>query len=225
MIAALFDCDGTLYTGRFGMGVLTYVSKHGRQMQARLMYLSLIPATFLYRLKLISGTEYDRMIMQGVASLLKGYSAAQVKATFEWLVPDFLFPTLRSETVEMIKDHQKQGHKVLLVSGAFQGALDVMVRLLGLDGGIGTGLEMNNEACTGKIASPLVKDEYKAILTREFCASHNWNINWAASYACADSISDRQMLEMVGHVVVVYPDSKLHALAQANQWQVLGTPR
>ena len=82
MIAALFDCDGTLYTGRFGLGVMAYVSRQGRQMRARWMYLSLIPATLLYRLKLISGTEYDRMIMQGVADLLKGYSAAQVKDAF-----------------------------------------------------------------------------------------------------------------------------------------------
>jgi phosphoserine phosphatase len=46
-------------------------------------------------------------------------------------------------------------------------------------------------------------------------------MDYAASYAYADSISDLDLLRMVGHPVAVYPDAPLAALARERNWEVL----
>ncbi len=49
-------------------------------------------------------------------------------------------------------------------------------------------------------------------------------IDFAASYAYADSISDRPLFEMVGHPVAVYPDAQLAALARERNWETILKP-
>jgi phosphoserine phosphatase len=46
------------------------------------------------------------------------------------------------------------------------------------------------------------------------------HIDYPASYAYADSISDQSILEIVGHPVATYPDEDLLELAQERGWQI-----
>jgi len=50
-------------------------------------------------------------------------------------------------------------------------------------------------------------------------------VDLSASYAYGDSITDQNMLSLVGNPVAVYPDTKLHALAKEKKWRVLGMPK
>jgi phosphoserine phosphatase len=65
----------------------------------------------------------------------------------------------------------------------------------------------------------------KATKVRELAQSRGWDVDWAASFAYGDSFTDHYMMDLVGHPVAVYPDAKLHALAQEKNWEVLGTPK
>ena len=225
MIAALFDCDGTLYTGQFGRGLMRYAALNGHGLQSRLLYASLIPSVTLRRMRLLSGAESDRIIMVGLARLLRGWDQHDLQAAFAWLVTEYLFPTRRPEIMAKLREHQAQGHAVVLVSGSFQGALDVMTRSLGVAGGVGTKLDMVDGYCAGVIIPPLIKDEHKVTGARIFFVARQQEIDWAASYAYADSISDKDMLNMVGHPVAVYPDRELTKLAKDKGWEIIGTPR
>jgi phosphoserine phosphatase len=51
------------------------------------------------------------------------------------------------------------------------------------------------------------------------------DVDWDASYAYADSITDQRLFDLVGNPVAVYPDAKLQRLAQVKGWEVLGTPK
>jgi phosphoserine phosphatase len=45
-------------------------------------------------------------------------------------------------------------------------------------------------------------------------------VDFEASYAYADSISDRFLLDMVANPVATYPDDQLRAVAQERGWQI-----
>ena len=52
MIVALFDSDGTLYTGQFGRGMMKYSTEHNRRLLAWRYYASVLPAYIAYKVKL-----------------------------------------------------------------------------------------------------------------------------------------------------------------------------
>jgi phosphoserine phosphatase len=63
-------------------------------------------------------------------------------------------------------------------------------------------------------------DENKAILTRAFLQRNGLEVDFQASYAYADSISDLHLLEIVGHPVATYADERLRAVAMERGWRV-----
>ncbi len=225
MIAALFDCDGTLYTAQFGRGVMHYARRQGRAADVRMLYASLAPLMLLRKLRLASDSQLMRTFIERLPRLMKGWDEQQGRAAFDWVVDDYLLPTQRADMIERLKDHLARGHAVLLVSGASQPAVNRLVEYVGGAGGVGTKFEINGGRYTGRIIPPVVKDEHKVRLARAFFEGRGMAIDWPGSYAYADSFSDRDMLEMVGHPVAVYPDAELHALAQAKHWEIVGTPR
>jgi len=57
-------------------------------------------------------------------------------------------------------------------------------------------------------------------LTQEYLQENGIEIDLEASYAYADSISDQQLLAMVGNPVATYPDEGLKRLATERGWQI-----
>lgn len=225
MIAALFDCDGTLYSGVFGRGLMRYASEHGRAWQVRVYYLSLLLPFWLRKLKLLPEEKFQPQLMTGLAALLKGMTEAEGRALFDWLWHEYLLPTQRPETMARLREHQAQGHAVVLVSAQFLPCLELLGQHLNVTGVVGTRLEIEMGRYTGRIIPPLISGQAKDICTRELFSTRLMAIDWGASYAYADSITDQDLLGMVGHPVAVHPDAKLHALAQAKNWEVIGTPK
>lgn len=225
MIAALFDCDGTLYSGVFGRGLMRYASEHGRAGQVRVYYLSLLWPYLLRNLKILPEEKFQPQLMTGLAALLTGMTEAEGRALFEWLLHEYLLPTQRSDVIARLRQHQAQGHMVVLVSAQFLPCLELLGQHLQVAGVIGTRLEVEAGRYTGRILPPLITGPAKDTCTRELFAARALEIEWGASYAYADSITDQELLGMVGQAVAVYPDAKLHALAQAKRWEMIGTPK
>ena len=225
MIAALFDCDGTLYSAQFGRGLMQSASGHGRKGAVRFYYASILIPYLLRKLKLIHEENLARPIVAHLAGLIKGLDEQQGDAMFDWLTHDYLLPTGRPEIIARLRDHQAQGHAVLLVSAAFRPSVERLARAFGVMGFVGTQVEVQNGYYTGRIIPPVITGNDKDRCTREFFASRNMEIDWPASYAYADSITDLGLFNLVGHPIAVYPDAKLHALAQAKNWEIMGTPR
>jgi HAD superfamily hydrolase (TIGR01490 family) len=134
-------------------------------------------------------------------------------------------PSQRADVVARLHEHQAQGHQIVIISGMLSPALELLRNHLGADGCIGTESEIRNSRYTGRSIPPVSMGVHKAVKAREFFQSRGMTVDWSASFAYGDSFTDRDMLELVGHPVAVYPDKKLHALAQAQNWEVLGKPK
>ncbi len=225
MIVALFDSDGTLFANQLGRGMMKYAEMNGRGRTARNYFVSLLPAYYLRKFNLMPAGRYQRLIIQRLGWLVQGMDAAQGAAMFDWVAHQFLLPSKREDTASRLQAHQAQGHRVAIVSGMFTPCLELIGKHFGVSDLIGTGIELQDGLYTGRIIPPVISGPVKADHARRFFADRGLEVDWAASYAYGDSFTDRELLELVGHPVAVHPDARLHALAQARGWEVLGIPK
>ena len=225
MILALFDSDGTLYSNQMGRGMMKYEEINGRKVAAQLYYASLMPGLLLSRLGLMSPEAFQHALLQGLTKFIKGSNLQEGETLFSWVAGEFLLPTQRADIVQRLKDHQTQGHLVVIASGSFTPCLDMIGKHFGVSNLIGTQLEVRDERYTGRMIPPVITGSTKAEKVRELISNLGVDTDWASSYAYGDSFTDRDMLSLVGHPAAVYPDKKLHRLATAQKWEVLGTPK
>jgi HAD superfamily hydrolase (TIGR01490 family) len=225
MIVALFDSDGTLYSNQMGFGMMKYEEINGRRNRARLYYASLMPGYFLNKAGLMKPERFQYSLIMGLTKFFKGSNLEDGMSLFSWVVKDYLLPAKRADVADRLKEHQAKGHRVVIVSGSFTPCLEMIGEHFGVIDLIGTQVEIQNERYTGRIIPPLITGTAKAEKIRELLSAHGEDIDWASSYAYGDSFTDRDMLNLVGHPVAVYPDKKLHKLAKEKNWEVLGTPK
>lgn len=221
MIAALFDSDGTLTEAQFGRGLLKFAAENGRQGWVRAYYASLVVPYFLNKLRLYRDEALLRKIVGRLAWLLRGMEAAQAETVFEWNVHHYLLPTRRSAVIARLDEHREQGHKVIIVSAQYTPSLAIIGQVLGAAGWVGTKIEMKNGRITGKVLPPVITGQDKQRQTLRLVQEHQWDIDWENSYAYADSFTDMDLFDMVGHPVAVHPDGKLLEYARQKGWQII----
>lgn len=221
-IAALFDCDGTLFSAQYGRGLMKYSSENGRKRIARAYYASLVLPYFLNKYGLASAETFNRSVTSRLAWMVKGLTEQEFIVTSEWIVKEHALPTERSEVIVRLRDHQSKGHVILLVSGWLEPSLLLLGAHYKADGVVGTKLEIKDGRYTGRIVPPVITGADKDYYARKFFSENKLDIDWESSYAYADSITDTDLFNMVGHPVAVNPDDKLHKLAISKSWEVIG---
>ncbi len=222
MIAALFDVEGTLHTAQMGRGLLRYARAHGNRAAANRYYLTVLPFFALRKLRLVSDERLRRAAIGNLGGIMQGWTQEQALAAFDWIVHDYILPTARPDVMARFKEHQAQGHAVVLVSGMPLPCLERLGAALGTTGVVGTGLEATDGCYTGRSILPVMVGADKANGTRSFFAQKGIDVDWKSSFAYGDSIHDQSIFDLVGHPVAVHPDAELRALAQTRGWEVIG---
>lgn len=220
-IAAFFDVDGTLYDANMWRGLMQYVAEHGGKNRTRWYMARNLPYYFLWKLKLIDDETARRPWVWTLGVLLKGWNAAQGDAAFRWVADQYIQPTGNAAVIARLKEHVAQEHVVVLVSAMLAPTLKILGDALGVTGVVGTPIEFVDGRFTGRVLPPVCMGAVKGTLAREWLNSRGLGIDFAASFAYADSISDQSLFEMVGHPVAVNPDPQLAALAREKNWEIL----
>lgn len=218
---ALFDCDGTLFTAQYGRGLMKYSSNNGRRGTARAYYASLILPYFLHKYHILDDEPFNRSVTSRLAWMVKGLTKKEFNSTSEWILKEHILPTERSEVIARLRDHQSNGHVILLVSGWLTPSLELLDEHYKVDGVVGTKLEVRDGRYTGRIIPPVITGADKDRYARKYFANNNLEIDWESSYAYADSITDTDLFEMVGHPVAISPDEKLLTLAHSKNWEII----
>jgi HAD superfamily hydrolase (TIGR01490 family) len=184
-----------------------------------------MPGYFLTKWGLMKPERFQYSLIVGLTRFFKGSSLEEGRSLFNWVVNDYLLTSTRADIVSRLREHQAKGHVVVITSGSFTPCLDMIGKHFGVAHLIGTQVEIQNEQYTGKIIPPLITGIAKAEKIRELLTNLGVEVDWHSSYAYGDSFTDRNMLELVGHPVAVYPDKRLHKLAKEKNWEILGTPK
>ncbi len=130
-----------------------------------------------------------------------------------------LVEQVRPEARELIEMHRTAGREQWIVSASAQGIVEPLAHAVGMTGGIGTRIAVRDGVFTGELDGPFVYGEGKVEAMRTIAAERHYDLE--RCYAYSDSISDRPMLELVGHPVAVNPDRALETLARSRGWPIV----
>jgi HAD superfamily hydrolase (TIGR01490 family) len=214
--AAFFDLDKTLMAGSSGM-VWARVSYDAGGISRRLMARWALDH-LRYRLR-GSSDEAAAQVMAEVQELLRGTEARELERLGPLVLAGVL-PRIYPEMLDEVHAHQDAGRATFIVSAAGVELVEMLARVLGMDGGIGTRYAVDAEGrFTGDLDGPFMYGEGKLTALRRFADDHDLDL--ATSFAYSDSASDLPMLRAVGNPVVVNPDEALLAVARGEGWQVM----
>ena len=220
MIVALFDLDGTLYTGHMGHAIMRY---HQLQGTHRFYYYAFILANMvtwpIWRLGLASEATMRDLWVRNMAWTVRGWTPEEAVKAFSWMAKEYAAPLVRAEILARVRDHEGRGHRTILVSGTFDPLLAEIARQWGIAETVGTPLVMRKGRYTGSCERPVCQGQGKWARVRAYLADDE--IEWDESYAYGDSQADLPLLEKVGHPVAVYPDALLAAHAQQHGWEII----
>ena len=210
--AAFFDLDRTLLAKSSGDLYIRHLRLNG---QIRLMGLvNMITASVLYRLNLLKpeGT------MDKLARQYRGLEEQEMidfgEKWFQETVKNYLY----TEAVDRVKEHQRKGHIVALLTAATYYIADPTNRFLNIDHCLCTRMETEGRLLTGKIVKPICHGEGKLYYARRFCEAQG--IDLGNSYFYTDSIQDLPTLKAVGYPRPVNPDRPLLRTARKYGWPV-----
>jgi HAD superfamily hydrolase (TIGR01490 family) len=214
--AAFFDLDNTLMKGASLFVLARHALRSGFYSRTSLMRDAFTQLSF--RLGRGDDESSARVRERALASVA-GKLQADMLAFADAIVEDIetrVFPGAR----ERVAWHHEQGHRTYVVSASSSEVVGPVAARLGIDGAVATRPEVDAEGrYTGRILGPFVYGEGKAEAIRRIAAEEH--IDLAESWAYSDSSSDLPMLELVGHPVVVNPDSTLAKAAAEHDWEVL----
>jgi HAD superfamily hydrolase (TIGR01490 family) len=214
--AAFFDLDRTLMAGSSGF--------HWARAAART---GLIPRRQLYadawsnlQFRLQGSTdESTKRVQERVSAIIRGHRNVEF-ARMAPMVLAGVLPRLYPRMLQVAWDHQDAGRRVYICTAATQEMATLLAAVLGLDGGLGTRLELDGDGVlTGRIEEPFNYGSGKPVRMRELAAAEG--IDLQQSWAYSDSASDLPMLRAVGHPVVVNPDAELARVAREEGWDVM----
>jgi HAD superfamily hydrolase (TIGR01490 family) len=166
-----------------------------------------------------STDEATEKLLGEIKLVFQGVSARQIAR----MAPEVLvgvLPRIYPEMLEEVYSHQDAGRPTFIVSAAGDELVQLLARILYMDGGIGTSYEIGDDGnFTGELGGTFMYGEGKVEAMRRFAAEHD--IDLGSSWAYSDSVSDLPMLRAVGNPVVVNPDEELTAIARDHGWRVM----
>ena len=114
--------------------------------------------------------------------------------------------------------HRQAGHQLILVTGAPEFLVVPLAKYLGVSTVFAAKPEERNSVYTGALIPPLPYGRGK----RELILAHaqDMNLDLPGSYAYGDSPGDRDILELVGHPLVVNPIRGMARTAQRRGWPI-----
>ena len=214
--AAFFDLDRTLMSGSSGAQFGRAAFRSGMVSRRQMTRWGIDHLRF--RLRGATDQDTDALVEQ-IRELLAGVPERDLKR----MVPDLLagiLPRIYPQMLAEVRSHQDADRPAFIVSAASHGVVELLARVLDMEGGIGSRYEVDADGrYTGEMVGGLNYGAQKIGPMRDFAASHGIDLD--ASWAYSDSVSDLPMLELVGNPVAVNPDAELQAIARERGWQVM----
>ena len=166
------------------------------------------------------GADHDQLerVKEELSAMTRGWDKAEIEALVTETVDEVITPLVYAEALAVIEEHRGRGRRVIVISASPEEIVKPLCRYIGIDDVIATRAAVDDEGrYTGEIEL-YAYGSGKADAIRAMAEEEG--IDLEASYAYSDSITDLPMLEVVGHPVVVNPDSELAAIAAERGWEV-----
>lgn len=213
-IGAFFDFDKTLLETESAKLGLKYLWE--RRLLSFSFLFKILIANFFYQRHLVSDELLARMILK----IYRGKPLDEFVNGAPLFYQDHLKPQLAPNILLKVKEHQRNGHLLILISGSIRYMLKPVVEDIGFDHLLCTDLEIGDDGLlTGRAKGPLCIDTTKQTLAIRLAQKQS--IDLSRSYAYGNHQSDIPLLELVGNPSVVEPTKPLRKVALKRNWPVL----
>jgi HAD superfamily hydrolase (TIGR01490 family) len=217
-VAAFFDIDGTITKTTILLPLIWYQRAHLSWPRFALFALGLLVRVPYYLwIDHQSRARFNLVFYRRYAGLNAEKVRAWHRRTFSENLQRRIFPT----TLEFLRDHHRQGHRIVLITGGLDLVMQPLAEYLHADNLIATQITERDGVLTGIVDGPAVADERKAVFVRDIARHHD--IDLTQSFAYGNSMGDARMMESVGHAVAINPDRRLRRLAVEHQWRIVTT--
>ena len=210
----IFDIDNTIIQGQSQALFVEYLRKKGYM--SLIYFLSLMIWVILYKVGLVKN---PRKPMKYGLSFIKGRRNVEAEKIIQDFFNTVLVNKFYPDAVKIIKEHQKAGRIVILVSNAPDILVKKISDYLMIENYLATVLEIADGMYTGNIIGDIMYGEQKMNSINIFIELHNLSLE--NSWGYADHDSDAFVLKKVTHPYAVNPSSGLRTLASKNNWPIL----
>ena len=128
-------------------------------------------------------------------SFLRGRCKREVAEHAAWFARSWVRPRLRAEVLGRLRDHQRAGHRVILLSASPDVYVTAIAREIGIDEVVCTRVVGDDVAWDGALAGPNCKGAAKLPLLFDYLGCDRWP---AESYAYGDRAHDLGVLRWAG---------------------------
>jgi putative phosphoserine phosphatase/1-acylglycerol-3-phosphate O-acyltransferase len=211
-IGAFFDMDKTLISENSGSLYMKYRYQRGEI--GGIDLLKGFGAYLQYKLGLLDIRNWTKKMMVQ----FRGRSEEELQEeALQWF-DEMVIHTIYPEAEQLVREHHAAGHVVAIVSGATKFVVRPLAARLGIEHMLYTRLEVEGGVFTGRVIEPICFEEGKIYWLQQFIEEQG--IDLARSWFYSDSITDRSLLDLVGHPVTVNPDPLLYREALRRHWPV-----
>jgi HAD superfamily hydrolase (TIGR01490 family) len=152
-------------------------------------------------------------------STVKGCSTEQVDALLRDFMHSKITPILLPRAAELIADHRRRGHELLIITATSRFITAPIVAALGVDDLVACEAQIVDGRYTGE---PVGIPSYKAgKVTRLYQWLDGRETTLEGAWFYSDSHNDLPLLELVDNPVAVDPDDILRARATERGWPVI----
>ena len=214
MEAAFFDLDKTIISKSSSLALTRPLYRAGLVSRSQLLR-----GAYAQLVYLLMGADEKRMdrAKEAMMALSTGWEQSAVEEIVRDVLINLIDPYVYQEALDLIALHKALGREVYVVSSSPEEVVKPLAEHFGVSGVIATKAEIVDGKYTGQLQR-YAYAEGKAEAIAELAEQRG--IDLSASYAYSDSITDRPMLELVGHPVAVNPDRDLRREAEKLEWQI-----
>lgn len=208
-----FDMDYTLQDNDSDVSWKLFLIKKG------LAPANAMEMTDLYFEQYKQGTlQLDEFFRFQLAEFI-GKTPAQMEPLLQQHFNEYCLPKIFPAARELVKNKQKSGAKIVILTSTNRYIAAPMGRELGFDEVLACDLELQAGKFTGQLASEYSGGTGKVNYATDYCRRHGLDLSQAAYYG--DGISDRFILEKAGFPVAVNPVPELRVLAVEHNWEII----
>jgi len=209
------DLNGTLTTGSPILAVARWVEKNQPESYPAGFKLGLFSSYLQVKIGLKKIDTWGDINMRRVLKLIDEPTQEILNQVMDSVVDEELWLKQRTEAVDLLKDYHQRGAKIIIISAAYEPAVQKFAALIGKENsfGIGTPVELTDSGI--ELAKMLTSREIKLEKLRDMIGNQQIDV------ALGDTFADIPLLEEAVEPIAVYPDNTLRQTALERGWKII----
>lgn len=209
------DLNGTLTTGSPILAVARWVKKNQPESYPRGFILRLYLSYIQVKLGVKKIDTWGDLNMRRVLKMISQPNQEILDLVMDSVVDDELWLKKRDQSVNLLKDLHQEGAQIMIISAAYEPAVQKFASKIGGENtiGIGTPLQLTEDGL--ELAQTLTSREVKLERLRNQIGGKRIDV------ALGDTFADIPLLEAASKAIAVFPDRILKQIALDRDWTII----